>query len=168
MSHADFLSSIASPDLKNVAMHWNDARGERRMPGWQDIKPSRIAAQLPMIWVYRHDGASDTFTGRLAGDMIEQVFGKSFRGAPMRDLYPSGDYQRLFDRAKRVISEPAFYRGEGVVFIHVDRYGPGERIMLPLADGGGAADGILGATVYRTLTGVVPLPEPEKENWFAL
>ena len=162
-----FFSSIISQDLRKVAQHWHDARAMRPMPGWKDIRPSAIATQLPLIWVYRYDRATDTFVGRLAGDSIEQVFGKSFRGTPMKDIYPEADYPRLFARARRVTCEPAFYRGTGTVFRHVDRYGEGERIMLPLSDDGVQGDGLLGATIYDSYRGVPSDRAVETEAWFA-
>ena len=91
MTFQAFEQSIETPDLKHVAQHWNNVRGARTMPGWSDIVPSRLAAQLPLIWSYRYDRAADAFTGRLAGDQIERKFGKTFRDTPMTELYPPKD-----------------------------------------------------------------------------
>jgi hypothetical protein len=162
------VQSIASPELTRVAQHWNNVRGSRAMPGWYDIRPSQITAQLPIIWTYKYDRTTDTFTGRLAGDLIEHVFGKSIRGTPMTEMYPEKDFPRLFARSKRVVCEPAFYRGEGMVFKHVDHYGHGERIILPLADDGILGDGIFGATVYKSISGTPAEDIPENETWFPL
>lgn len=163
-----FFSAIASEDLKKVAAHWRCARADRAMPGWRDIRPTAIAPQLSLIWVYRYDRQADAFTGRLAGDTIEQIFGKSFRGTPMTEIYPEADYPRLFARAKRVACEPAFYRGHGTVFRHVDRWGEGERIMMPLADDGTNGDGLLGATHYDCYRGTPEGEAVEIEGWFGL
>ena len=50
MSFADFLAAIAEPALREVALHWNSARGARPMPGWKDIDPAAIARHLPILW----------------------------------------------------------------------------------------------------------------------
>jgi hypothetical protein len=168
MRFHDFMQSIASPELAHIANHWNEVRGSQGMPGWSDIRPSHIAAQLPLIWVYKYDRETNLFTGRLAGHLIEQVFGKSFRGTPMAELYPPSDYPRLFERARRVTSEPALYRGEGMVFRHVDHFGHGERIMMPLASDGANGDGVFGATIYQSVWGKAADDIPEREVWFAL
>jgi hypothetical protein len=168
MSYDDFLQTIASPDLTRIARHWNDARGGRVMPGWHDIHPAQIASQLPKIWVYRYDREADLFTGRLAGYHIEQFFGKSFRGTPMKKLYSEEDYPRLFARVKRVACEPALFRSEGMVFKHIDRYGQGERIIMPLGDDGALGDGIFGATAYEAHRGTPAEDAQENESWFAL
>ncbi|MBU6297803.1 MAG: PAS domain-containing protein [Alphaproteobacteria bacterium] len=168
MSFQAFEQAITSPALKRVAQHWNNVRGSRLMPGWSDISPSRISGQLSIIWSYRYDRVADAFTGRLAGDQIERMFGKNIRGAPMSALYPAEEFPRLFARSKRVVCEPALYRGEGMVFKHVDHYGHGERIIMPLAEDGALGDGILGATVYQSFMGAGPIGLPEIESWFAL
>jgi len=168
MSYDDFLQSVSSPDLQRIAVHWNQARGGRAMPGWHDIRPSQIAPQLPFIWVYRYDRAADRFTGRLAGDPIENTFGKSFRGTPMTELYPKEEYSRLFARAKRVACEPALFHSDGMVFIHVERFGQGERIIMPLGDDGILGDGIFGATTYESFRGKPAEGAVENETWFAL
>jgi hypothetical protein len=152
MSFEAFERAIELPALRAVAHHWHEARGTRRLPGWSDIKPAAIAAQLPIVWAYRYDRESDSFTGRLAGEHIVAIFGKSIRGLPMTEAYPKEEYPALFARSKRVVVEPAFMRGHGVVFRHLGRNGLGERIVMPLADDGVTGDGILGATEYNFLS----------------
>jgi len=166
MSCAELLAKISSPDLRNVVLHWDEARCERPMPGWRDIQPSRIAAQLPMIWVYRYDERTDQFTARLAGDRIEEMFGKSFRGVLMTALHPKEHYPLLFAKSKRVTCGPALYHSTGALFPHLDRYGIGERIMMPLSETGVLGDGLMGATVYERSIRPVPPPGPQIESWF--
>jgi hypothetical protein len=168
MSFQLFEQAITSQELNRVARLWNESRGSRKMPGWNNIRPSQIAEQLTNIWSYKYDRATDSFTGRLAGDLIEHIFGKSFRGTPMSELYPPADYPRLFARSKRVACEPALYLGVGMVFKHVDHYGKGERIIMPLAENGIDGDGILGATVYHSIFGIPAANVQEEESWFAL
>lgn len=138
------------------------------MPGWNDIRPARIAGQLPCIWAYTYDQASDTFTGRLAGDRIEAIFGKTFRQTPLLEIFPQAQYEDIFLRAKRVISEPALNRGEGLVFKQLDRYGYGERIILPLASDGIRSDGLLGCTEYHSFDGLRDPSVAQAEDWFPL
>jgi len=149
MSFADFLAAIKEPALRDIALHWSVARGEKRMPAWKDIDPAAIARHLPILWSWKYDRGSDSFTGRLAGEDINAIFGKNLRGAKMSDFFADWQYDLIFARSKRVVSEPAFARGTGPVFIHAGRRGTGERIILPLATDGLHADGLLGATVYR-------------------
>lgn len=161
-----FLDGIKSADVRAVARHWFEVRGSRRMPGWSDIRPSRIAAQLSFVWAYSYDAATDSFIGRLAGDRIEAIFGKSFRHTPLSEVFPPEQYEDVFRRAKRVIEEPAIFYGGGLVFHQLARYGTGERVILPLAGDGIRSDGLLGCTEYHAAESSVP--RPQTSAWFAL
>jgi hypothetical protein len=81
MSFQAFFQSIAAPELRAIAGHWDQARGERRMPAWTDIDPVAIGRHLRYVWAWKYDRETDTFTGRLAGEDIVRAFGKSPRGS---------------------------------------------------------------------------------------
>jgi hypothetical protein len=168
VSFSDLFQAIQAAPLKAVAQHWNKVRGEKRLPSWRDIQPSQMAGQLKFIWAYKYNPITKLFTGRLAGNVIEGVFGKSFRGTPMSELYPASGYERFYARSLRVTCEPALFRGEGMVFHHLERIGLGERIMLPLAADGVHGDGILGATTYEMAGGALAPTASENESWFSL
>ena len=149
MSFEDFTARIQAPALRDVARHWGEARTGRAMPGWSHIDPAAIARHLPMIWSWRYDRATGAFTGRLSGEDITRAFGKSLRGARMEEFFAPDQFAHIYARHRRVVTEPCFAHGIGAVFIHADRYGEGERIILPLAEDGIHGDGIIGATLYR-------------------
>jgi len=168
MTFAQFLAAIENSDLRAVAEHWNHARGSKKMPGWSDIDPVAIGKQLPIIWSWKYDRATDSFTGRLAGDEIDAIFGKTMRGADMREFFKDWNYDAIFARHKKVVATPCFAHGNGLVFIHYRRHGKGERIILPLAADGEYGDGIIGATVYRLgqsrTSQKIGAPEPVGED----
>ena len=151
MAFDELLSRTSDSALRDVANHWNEARGARRMPGWSDISPRAIARHLPLIWSWKYDAATDVFVGRLAGEEIVQAFGENLRGKTGEEFFRNRGGEVLLARHRRVVTEPAFYHGHGAVFSHARRIVMGERIILPLADDGVHGDGILGATVYRFL-----------------
>lgn len=139
------------------------------MAAWADIQPSALVAQLPLIWAWKYDARENSFTGRLAGDAIEAVFGKTFRGTPMRELFGPEGYERIFARHLRVVTGPWLFHGLGVVFRHLERFGTGERIIMPLSESGTCADGLWGATLYDTAEAVLPddmAQAREIEEWF--
>jgi hypothetical protein len=144
-----FQQSITSPDLKIIAAHWDEARGTRLMPAWNDIRPSAIARQLPIVWCYVYDPVDDEFTGKLAGEAMTRIFGKSLKGVRMSELQTAFDYPRLFTRAKRVVCEPAVFHGHGLVFKQQEQYGHGESVMLPLSTDGVNGDAMLGGTDFK-------------------
>ncbi len=170
MSFRAFEQAIVSPALHQVAAHWNDARGERLMPSWRALNPAAIAAHLPIVWSYKYDREKDEFTSRIAGEKIVAIIGKNVRGVPMAEIFSKEEFPIFFARCKRVVSEPALCRGHGLVFKQLDRYGLGERIILPLSSDGVRSDGLLGATEYRPFAGT---PSPgvgsvkDVEEWYS-
>ncbi len=171
MIRETFIAAIDSAALQRVAGHWLDVRRDRVMPGWNDIRPGAIAAQLSIVWSWKFDRMNGEFTGRLAGERIRQVLGTNFRGAKMSDVFSGHDYARIFARHKRVLAIPELFLGKGLVFRHLDRFDIGERIILPLADDGVNGDGIIGATDFVSNRGAPPdsgALAGEAERWFAL
>lgn len=166
-----FATTIKSPALAAVAAHWDVARAGKRMPKWDDLQPSKIAGQLPIVWAYRYDQRTGEFTSRLAGDRITQIFGKNLRNVPLEEVHPKEALSWVYGLYSRIVTEPAIYRSSGRVFKQLDRYGEGERIVLPLSSDDMVGDGILGATEYR-----YSIPKPglpcevvtESEEWFSL
>lgn len=170
MAFEAFLSSITSAQLKAVALHWNAARGNRLMPSWDALRPAAMAKQLPIIWSYKFDRGTGEFTGRLAGDRITEVFGKSLRGTRLQDFHPPEASPWVTAMLLRVVSEPALQLSSGRVFKQMDRVGTGQRIILPLAADGKTADGILGATEYNSrISANLPIEAAtDVEEWFPL
>lgn len=149
MSVAGFLNTIESLDLRCVAEHWLQARGDKLMPTWSQIRPSSVAKQLPIIWSFVYDQDRDEFFGRLGGHAITKILERNLKGVAMADLEPVLDQKRLVARARRVVKDPALFRGVGEIFKSQDRQGWGERIIMPLGSDRPKEIGVLGATVYQ-------------------
>ena len=168
---ADFLNAISSPALKEVAQHWRDICQPERMPSWKDIRPSAIKKHLPIVWCYDYDPQLDDFIGRLAGHEITGVSTKPFKGTRLSELRPNAVYPRSLMRAKRVVQEPAFYRGHGMVYKTAEQSGFGERIVMPLRADGNDPAGIFGASEYKSRAEwfrVATDTNTEEEDWFSL
>lgn len=166
-----FCDSISAPSLKAVAIHWNEARESRMMPSWTDIRPRAIAKQLSIVWSFKYDHDSDSFTCRLAGERISRFFGKNLRGVSLIEVQPPEAFEPVHALLTRIVQMPATYRGAGQVFRQRDHYTAGERIILPLSSDGEFGDGILGATEYQSPYPIKGLPVEtfsENESWFQL
>jgi hypothetical protein len=151
MSFQVFFDSIRSEALRVLASQWAAARGSRRMPAFRDIDPVGIGRHLRYVWAWKYDRGQDSFTGRLAGEEIDRAFGKSLRGMEMTVFYAPEVYAVVFPRHRRVVTEPSFFHGTGMVFARMGSSAVGERIGLPLAEDGETGDGIIGATHYTAL-----------------
>jgi len=169
---AAFRNTISSPALRAIADHWHEARGDRPMPSWSQIRPSSIAPYLTWIWSFRYDRDSDEFTARLAGNHITISFGKNFRGTKLEDIHQPPALGRVEVGLRRLLLTPSLYRSTGKLFRQGDYTGEGERIALPLAENGLHGDGVLGASDYGPIPASVA-GEPVEvlqdiEEWFAL
>jgi hypothetical protein len=156
MHFADFRQTIVSPALQVIADHWDSVRSDGQLPSWEQLRPSEIAPHLSMIWAYKYDRHTGTFTGRLAGERISQGFGKNFRGLPLQEAHPAENYPRVLDYMSRIVSGPAAFHTSGPLFRQLNRVTEGERIILPLAGDGVHCDGVLGASDYYH-----PHPNPD-------
>lgn len=144
----DFEHSIISPVLKVVAAHWLAVRRGRQMPAWASLMPSALKQQLPYVWAYIYEPATDSFTGRLAGDRVSAIFGKNFHGLPMSEAHPTDDYPGLFAKCKRVLTGPSLYHGTGITSASAGKSYAGERIIMPLENVETGGQGIFGATDF--------------------
>jgi hypothetical protein len=140
------------------------------MPSWTQIRASELMQQVPIIWSYSFDRVTGHFTGRLAGERISQVFGKNISGISPEEVHPPDAVGAVKAIFMRVVSEPAVYRSTGRVFKQLDRYGLGERMILPLAEDGALADAFLGVTDYDLYRqpGTPVQVFTEAEAWFSL
>jgi len=174
MSFQAFFDSIQSQALRALAGQWAAARGARRMPAFRDIDPVGIGRNLRYVWAWKYDRDADSFTGRLAGEEIDRAFGKSLRGMKMAEFYAPEVYAVVFPRHRRVVTEPSFFHGTGMIFARMGSMAGGERISLPLSEDGTVGDGIIGGTHYTALPPVMedrplgPDFNPEKVAFFPL
>jgi hypothetical protein len=168
---AEFENAITSPALKQVARHWREICPAGRLPSWSDLRPSAIKAHLPIVWCYGYDASQDDFIGRLAGVDITGVSSKPFKGTRLSELRPDDKYPRSLIRARRVVQEPALYRGHGLVYRTGGTSGFGERIVIPLAAQGPQPPGIFGATEFKSLAEWLLTSsdiQAENEHWISL
>ncbi|MGH6877952.1 MAG: hypothetical protein ACREHV_11340, partial [Rhizomicrobium sp.] len=119
---------------------------------------------LPIVWSWKYDKDTDTFTGRLAGETIIEALGANLRGKRLQDFFAAEWYPTVSRRNRRIVTEPALVREYGQVFLHANSYGLGERIIMPLATDGIHGDGIFGATIY-SIDQNAPLPDAAEDRY---
>lgn len=118
------------------------------MPAKRDLDPVEIVDLLPYVWLCERDTERDTFVYKLAGAVISDTLDRPLRGRSLGQVFDAEWSARLNDRYRRVCEEPALYHGYGGVYAVSERYGVGERLILPLAGPNGQADHVLGLTYY--------------------
>lgn len=165
----EFINAITSPALSAVARLWDEARGEKLMPTWNDLPSSALTPYFPLLWGFQYDQQADEFTGRLAGAHVTEWLGANFWGGRLQDIHSPRVEKEARQFFYKIINGPAAGRCSGRLFVMGDHTANGERIALPLSIDGVHADGILGATDYEhvPVTGPVELIL-ENLEWFAL
>jgi hypothetical protein len=168
---AAFVDAISSPALKGVAQYWGEACRDGELASWKDLQPAAIKKYLPIVWSYDYDAANDDFIGRLAGAKITSLSAGPFKGVRLSEIRPSDRYPRSLLRARRVINEPALYRGHGLVYQSTESIGVGERIVMPLGRDQNYPGGIFGASEFQSTANWQNLSlnlNGEDELWFSL
>jgi hypothetical protein len=148
MSSLDgFLESMQSSALKDIIRHWDQMRGGKVMPSFEQLQLAALSGPINRMWVYRYEGGR--FTGRLVGDQIAKTFGKNFQGLPLEEAHTAAAYLWVHRVLTRAVTEPAIYRSSGNLYRQAGQLIEGERIALPLASDGITGDGVLGVSDYR-------------------
>jgi hypothetical protein len=165
-----FIASIESPGLLAIARHWQAARAGKRVAAWSKLSPSAIAPYLTLLWSFRYDRQSGEFAGRLAGNRIMVASGHSFRGTTLKDLHSPEICERSHAEFTRLVTTPALYHCRGPLFRAGGKITEGERIVMPLAEDGEHADGLLGASEYVVppVTGCAFELISENAEWYPI
>jgi hypothetical protein len=145
---ASFRHRIQSAALGALADHWHYALGNKRLPAWASIQPSRIAPHLKRVFAFTYDGASGEITRSFAGSEVLSLVGWNSKGTPVQNLQAPRLALRMHLTVSRVVLGPTFYRGTGKLFQQGAHVVEGERIVLPLSSDGVTGDGAFGASDY--------------------
>lgn len=140
------LPAIKSERLRRLLEHYLEARGERRMPSRRDIDATRLGPVLPIIWISEYEPAAGTFRYRLAGEEVNDVWGRSVAGCLLSDFVLPERFLATNEAFLKVMREEMALLASGPVYRCNDRIGLGERLVLPLASDGVTGDGLIGAT----------------------
>jgi hypothetical protein len=164
-----FMSRIESPALQAVALHWQQARGEKRMPTWADLSSSAVPLQFKKLWGFQYDAEAQEFRGWFAGDRLRKWVAQRFDGGLLRDLAPPASYEQLQEYLTKVISSQQIQRTSGSLFKTADCVVAGERIAFPVTKDGKSADGVFGASdfVAPALLGPAELVH-ENVEWYRI
>jgi len=145
---AMLLPAITDQRVKAVFEHWLAVRGHKTMPAWRDIDALQISQHLPYMWSLRYDHSDNSFTGRLSGEEINAIFGKSLRQTRIENFFAKQDVPWIHERCLRVISKPCIALVSGPVYAYTGHYGSGHRIMMPLGDDPDHGNEVIGVTSY--------------------
>ena len=145
----DAFAHVKDERLRRLLRHWLERRGDGLTPRRSAIDPTAIAPILSIIWLCDFLPADRRFRMRLAGEEINQLYGRNVTQCSFEEIIAPALLDDVMGRYRRVVEEPAILHCSGHVYLASNRSDVGERLVLPLSDDSGAVLHMIGATVYR-------------------
>jgi hypothetical protein len=160
-STEDRMTSLGSeprleslPPLTHVALrrlfdYWVRLGGQASgLPRLQDFDPLIIPQLLSNIWIVEVEPSSHRFRIRLAGESINEIYGRNIGGKYFADVFEALDANTIVRRYGRCLNEPALFYAKGNVYAAAGRLCFGERLGLPMLGRSGDTDTLIGVTCY--------------------
>jgi hypothetical protein len=131
--------------LQMLFAYWNDLRAGRVAPSRLEIDPSRIGGILPEIFLLERVDAA-TYSYRLAGTRLCEIFGRELRGTNLLDGWTAADRALLVHDLTLTCEQ-----GAAAHFVIEASAGDARRVLLetlllPLMHAGNAIERVIGAT----------------------
>lgn len=145
----DAFGHVTDERLRRLLQHWLDQRDDGIAPLRAAIDPAAIKPILASVWMCDFVPTERRFRMRLAGEEINRLYGRNINQCHFEDIIAPPLLDDVMRRYRRVVEEPAVLHCGGHIYLASDRSEVGERLVLPLADEGGAIMHVIGASVYR-------------------
>jgi hypothetical protein len=131
--------------LQILYAYWNGLRGGRVAPSRLEIDPSRVGGILPEIFLVERVDAA-TYSYRLAGTRLCEMFGRELRGTNMLDGFSAADRALLAHDLALTCGQ-----GAGTHLVVEASAGSSRRVqletlLLPLMQAGTVIERVIGAT----------------------
>ena len=99
--------------------------------------------------MYRFDPDAGDYVCQLAGESVNDAWGKSIKGRTIRSIVGEEDYPICKERWDRIIGEPAVQYGAVEEKLSALNAWHAERLIFPMASDDGTIDVILGISLYN-------------------
>jgi len=131
--------------LQILYAYWNGLRAGRIAPSRLEIDPSRIGAILPEIFLIERADTT-TYSYRLAGTRLCEIFGRELRGTNLLDGWSAADRALLAQDLALTCEQ-----GAATHLVMEGSAGDSRRVqletlLLPLMHAGDAIERVIGAT----------------------
>jgi hypothetical protein len=147
---ADRLPEELDPLLRQILDYFlGHFREGNRIIRKAEIDPLAFHKALPKVWIYERM-AKDEFICRLAGDEVRNMYDRPIVGCSLAKLIRAQNAADVMAHHEAILATPGIGYMTGRVYLQsLNRFGTGERLLLPALDEQGAARFIWGATCYN-------------------
>ena len=139
----------AGPEILQFFSAWHAIRGDRIVPYRRDFDPIAIPALLSSIWLYRYEHERGDFVCRLAGEDVNEAWGRNIKGRTLREVIGAHDHPMVLERWRRIVSGPMLHYGFAVERMTNQELRRAERLILPLANDADEICYTIGLSLYR-------------------
>lgn len=154
---ADVAFRDADPKVLAFLGAWKSARGDRLVPFRHDFDPLAVPSLLRCAWIYRFDKARGDYVCELAGEEINDTWGRSIKSLTLFEIVGPRDHAVVTARWKKVLEGPlvqfGWFSDSNPVTLNFEA----QRLVLPLASRSGELDTVLGFSLYR-----ISLPDTDR------
>lgn len=151
---ADRVPESLDPLLRQILDYFlGHYRTSGRVIRRAEIDPLAFHRALPRVWIYERM-ARDEFVCRLAGDEVRSMYDRQIVGCSLGKLIRAQHAPDVMAHHEAILAAPGIGYMAGRIYLQsLERYGIGERLLLPALDEDGAARFVWGATCYNFPTG---------------
>ena len=128
---------------------WLKARDGAAVPFRRDFHPDSIPSLLGFIWLYRYDSSKEDFVVQLAGESINDAWGRGIKGLTLRDIVGDADYPVVRERWLGIVNRPAVQYGAAQEQLSAIEAWNAERLQMPMRSDDGAIDVVIGVSLYK-------------------
>lgn len=149
-----FLDRLRGADARLVAFldAWGAARDGAMVPRKTAFDPLTVVDLLPMVWLYRYEPERKDFICRLAGENVNQAWGRSIRGMTLRQVVGEADHPTILGRWREIVETPFIHYGGSRERLSAQLVYQAHRLLMPLNGGAEAPsppDHVIGISLYH-------------------
>ena len=126
---------------------------EARLPGRRELQPDSMPRLLADIWLMDCEPQSFRLRYRLVGENIRARYTFPLTGRYLDETLVPEARDRVLGYFNACVEKPAVCLVVGRLYHERDKPGYGERLLLPLLDPSGTAEGLIGITLCKQMFG---------------
>jgi hypothetical protein len=147
MAARDCWPELADARFRTVLRHWAERRAGLMTPRTA-IDPAAIRDCLPHVWLYKYLPEDNDFICTLAGEAVNEAWGRSLIGKRASVFMPPAMQARVPKLYRRMLETPAIQVSRRRITPADGMAQSAERLILPLAHDDGSPYGVFGLTLY--------------------
>ncbi|WP_420403970.1 PAS domain-containing protein [Nisaea sp.] len=128
---------------------WLAARSDALVARRKDFSPLSVPSLLRYIWIYRFEPEVGDYVCKLAGESVNDAWGRGIKGRTIRNIVGEIDYPVVKERWDKIVGVPLIQYGAVEERLSSLDAWHAERLLLPMASEDGKTDVILGISLYN-------------------